>query len=212
MSARRGGNRMQIEFMTDWRFRATVDGGIRTFSVTNPINTPSGRFLLYVDEAKALMGEYEVLAGRLVEKDGVTLLEAPVTEDPLAAHLLDAMRRMTLDALRRGELPIGESPDEDDEWDESDACDEYDEDEDDGAYDAGDQPDLYDPSQDVAPETECPVPDMTPEERLLRAIFNEPVTEGVAQVARDDRLAALILSLEENDDGLLTDDDDDPGE
>lgn len=230
---------MEIRFITEWRFEAMVDGGIRTFSVTNPINTSSGNFLLYVDEEKALAGEFEVLTGKLVEEDGRTLLKEAVTEDPVAAQLIESMRKLTLGGLRSGIIPPvqnGTDEDEDEEayWGidcediefeddacEEDACEDVDceddeseddesededrEDDDRGADGCGDDDDeigsryldLCSTVRDVAPEAERPEMDLTPEERLLVAIFGEKIPEGIAETTRNRYLLRLILGVME---------------
>lgn len=194
---------MEIVFFTDWRFRAMVNGEARAFSVLWADDGKHSGCVLYVDEEKALAGDYDVRIGEIAEEGGHWLLRPWSGDNPM----LKDMRDMLLTALREGSmLPVTEASAEEDER----ACG----DEDDDLYDDGDEPAgggtlRYDPTQDVAPEAGSPCPDLTPEERLLRAIFDEPVPEGMSELPREVRLGMKIFAAI---DGDAAPDEDDTGD
>lgn len=184
---------MEIEFFTDWRFRAMVNGEERAFSLLWADDGKRSGRVLYVDEENALAGNYDVRIGEIAEEGGRWMLRPWSGSDAL----LEFMRDMLLTELREGTMsPITEAAAEADDR----ACgDEEDDLYADREEPAGEGPLRYDPSQDVAPEAGAPHPDLTPEERLLRAIFDEPVPEGMSELPREIRLGMKIFAAIDGD-------------
>ena len=192
---------MKIEFFTDWRFKAIVDGKERTFSILCGSNGEAGDQSFYIDEAKALAGEYDVRVGVIVGENGCLRMEPYTGDNPMT----EGMRLMLTTGLMNGTLsPVVETSAEDEDDDEYFGLEAAAEDEDDLDERLEDKT-TFDAPDDRAPEDERSHRGLTPEERLLMAIFGERPSEGVSQTPRNLSLANLIAHTIPDDGSYLDD-------
>lgn len=192
---------MKIEFITDWRFKATVNGEERTFSILCGSNEAAGDQAFYVDEAKALAGDYDVRVGVIVEEEGCKRMTPYTGDNPMTEGII----LMLTGGLMSGNLsPVVETSaeDEDEEWFGPEDFADY---EDAGTPDLPEDESLLDAPDDRAPEDERPPHALTPEERLLMAIFGEEPNEGVSKIPRNLSLGNLIFQTVPDDGTYLND-------
>lgn len=192
---------MKIEFITDWRFKAIVNGEERTFSILCGSNEAAGDQSFYIDEAKALAGDYDVRVGVIVEEDGCKQMTPYTGDNPMTEGII----LMLMGGLMRGNLsPVVETSaeDEDEDWF---GPEDFEDDEDAGDPDWSDDESLFDAPDDRAPEDERPQRALTPEESLLMAIFGEEPNEGVSKIPRNMSLANLVFQTVPDDGTYLND-------
>ena len=162
---------MEISIVDDTQFTAWVNGRKHIYAVLawHTEEETGVTYIMYMDEARMAAGELKTQLGRLVQTEERTLLLEDDGRSP-AARRLCAGLQSSIDTGVMAPV-VREVMEENGEAVE---------------------PSEEDPAE-YPPEEEHPEPDVTPEERLLCALLDERLPDGVSPLSEVDRLARLIL-------------------
>lgn len=187
---------MPIEFLNENRFTAVMDGVEHIYMViSRSVGENGTERIVYMDAEAAKAGRYEAATGEIEARGSGCFLRPCAGEDPaldrLGHGLMQAMRLGALSPMAFAGAEDEEDRDGEDAWDGEPDVDDAEPEE---------AEEEYDPDADQPPEAEVVTEAMTAEERLLRAILGESVSENVSDRSAEFRLLELLLGIDPEED------------